>query len=38
MKTYILKLRGINFSGQKKILVTDLKARFYSLGFSDVKT
>lgn len=38
MQTYISLLRGINVSGQKKILMTDLKALYESLGFSDVKT
>ncbi|MDB5227867.1 MAG: hypothetical protein JWN78_2060 [Bacteroidota bacterium] len=36
MQTYISILRGINVSGQKKILMTDLKALYESLGFSEV--
>ncbi len=38
MKTYISILRGINVSGQKKILMADLKKIYESLGFSDVVT
>ena len=38
MNTYIALLRGINVSGQKKIMMTDLKKMFESLGFSNVKT
>jgi len=38
MKTYISLLRGINVSGQKKILMADLKALYEGLGFSNVKT
>ena len=38
MPTYISLLRGINVSGQKKILMADLKALYESLGFCDVKT
>ncbi len=38
MKTYISILRGINVSGQKKILMTDLKALYESLGCVNVKT
>ena len=38
MHTYISLLRGINVSGQKKILMADLKALYETLGFSDVKT
>lgn len=38
MKTYISILRGINVSGQKKILMTDLKALYESLGFEEVST
>jgi len=37
MKTYISILRGINV-GQKKVLMTDLKALFESLKFKDVIT
>ena len=36
--TYISLLRGINVSGQKKILMADLKALYVSLGFCDVLT
>jgi len=36
--TYISLLRGINVSGQKKILMADLKALYVSLGFFDVIT
>jgi len=35
---YISLLRGINVSGQNKILMTDLKALYISLGFCDVLT
>ena len=38
MKTYISILRGINVSGQKKIIMTDLKALYEDLGFEDVIT
>lgn len=38
MKTYISILRGINVSGQKKILMVDLKKLFESLGFENVVT
>ncbi|EMF43018.1 DUF1697 domain-containing protein [Leptospira interrogans] len=38
MKTYIALLRGINVSGQKKILMKDLSSLFESLGFMNVKT
>jgi uncharacterized protein (DUF1697 family) len=38
MKTYIALLRGINVSGQKKILMTDLKKLFEELGYSDIVT
>ena len=37
-KTYVSFLRGINVSGQKKILMADLKLLFESLGFSNVET
>ena len=36
--TFISLLRGINVSGQKKILMADLKALYESLGFGNVKT
>ncbi|PKA82565.1 uncharacterized protein (DUF1697 family) [Ulvibacter sp. MAR_2010_11] len=38
MKKYIALLRGINVSGHKKILMTDLKALFEALGFEKVQT
>jgi uncharacterized protein (DUF1697 family) len=38
MKTYIALLRGINVSGQKKVLMTDLILAFQELGFQNVKT
>lgn len=38
MKTYISILRGINVSGQKKVLMTDLKALYESLGLEEVTT
>ncbi len=38
METFISILRGINVSGQKKILMTDLKALYESLKFKDVIT
>ncbi|PCJ23279.1 MAG: hypothetical protein COA97_11965 [Flavobacteriales bacterium] len=38
MKTYISILRGINVSGQKKILMTDLKSLYQELGFANVQT
>jgi len=38
MPIYLSLLRGINVSGQKKILMADLKEIYEKLGFSDVKT
>ena len=38
MKTYISILRGINVSGQKKIIMTDLKALYEDLNFKEVIT
>ena len=38
MQTFISILRGINVSGQKKILMADLKALYENLKFSEVKT
>ncbi len=38
MKTYIALLRGINVSGQKKIIMTDLKTMFEELGCISVRT
>lgn len=36
--TFISLLRGINVSGQKKVLMADLHALYQSLGFSQVTT
>jgi len=36
MKTYISLLRGINVSGQKKIVMADLRAMYQALGFVNV--
>ena len=38
MPTYISLLRGINVSGQKKILMADLKSLYEELGFENVRT
>lgn len=38
MQTYISLLRGINVSGQKKILMKDLRALYESLGLTQVTT
>lgn len=38
MKTYISILRGINVSGQKKVIMSDLKILFESLKFNTVTT
>lgn len=38
MKNYISILRGINVSGQKKIIMKDLKALYEKVGFKDVIT
>ena len=38
MNTYIAMLRGINVSGQKRILMADLKAMCESLGLTRVRT
>lgn len=38
MSTYISLLRGINVSGQKKIIMTDLKKLYEDLGFDNVQT
>lgn len=38
MQTFISILRGINVSGQKKILMADLKSLYENLKFKDVKT
>ncbi|HXR84859.1 MAG TPA: DUF1697 domain-containing protein [Hanamia sp.] len=38
LQTFISILRGINVSGQKKILMADLKALYESLRFKDIAT
>ena len=38
MEKYIALLRGINVSGQKKIIMSDLKKHFENGGFSNVET
>lgn len=38
MQTYVSILRGINVSGQKKILMADLKTLYEKLGFKEVST
>ena len=38
MQTFISLLRGINVSGQKKILMVDLKSLYEELGFTNVQT
>lgn len=38
MKTYIALLRGINVSGQKKIIMAELKIMFEGLGSTSVST
>ena len=38
MELFISVLRGINVSGQKKILMADLKALYEELGFANIKT
>jgi uncharacterized protein (DUF1697 family) len=38
MQTFISILRGINVSGQKKILMADLKVLYENLKFKDVRT
>ena len=38
MATFISILRGINVSGQKKILMADLKALYETLNFKNVQT
>ena len=38
MPTFISLLRGINVSGQKKILMADLKVLYEKLGFNNVQT
>jgi uncharacterized protein (DUF1697 family) len=38
MKTYISFLRGINVSGQKKILMKELSELYVNIGFTEVNT
>ncbi len=38
MKSYISLLRGINVSGQKKILMADLRTLYTALGFKKIQT
>ena len=38
MKKYIVLLRGINVSGQKKIKMADIKDHLQDIGFEDVST
>jgi len=38
LQTYISILRGINVSGQKKILMADLKVLYETLQFKEVTT
>jgi len=38
METYIVLLRGINVSGQKKILMAELRELLNSLSFRNVQT
>ena len=38
MKTYILLLRGINVSGQKKVKMADLKKMLEALNFEAIQT
>ena len=38
MNRYIAFLRGINISGKNKINMSDLKAEFENMNFSDVST
>ncbi len=38
INTYISLLRGINVSGQKKILMANLRALYETLGFANVQT
>jgi|LSQX01.3.fsa_nt_gb uncharacterized protein (DUF1697 family) len=38
MKRYIALLRGINVGGKNKLAMSELKARFEKLGFTDVST
>lgn len=38
MDKYVAFLRGINISGKNKIRMSDLKAQFEALGFTEVST
>lgn len=38
LEVFVSILRGINVNGQKKILMSDLKALYEKLGFKDVAT
>lgn len=38
MQKYVSLLRGINVSGQKKIIMTELKLMFQNMGFENVET
>ena len=38
MSLYVALLRGINVSGQKKILMADLRVHFAEAGFAQVQT
>ena len=38
MQKYISILRGINVGGKRKILMSDLKELYQSLGFEDIQT
>ncbi|MEO9892121.1 DUF1697 domain-containing protein [Aurantibacter sp.] len=38
MQTYIVLLRGVNVSGQKKIIMAELRKIIENIGFEDVKT
>ena len=38
MSTFVSILRGINVSGHKKIIMSDLKVLYKKLGFEDVQT
>ena len=38
MKSYIALLRGINISGKNKIIMSELKASFVEIGYSEFST
>ncbi len=38
MNRYVAFLRGINISGKNKISMSELKAEFEAMGFSEVST